>query len=54
MDKLPQVNESVRVWYGVDFIRSGRVIEIDEQNQEVLVDFYYDIPNAWVSEDKLC
>lgn len=54
MDELPEINESVRVWYGSGFIRSGRVISIDEQNRDVLVEFIYDIPNAWVREDQLC
>ena len=54
MDELPQVNEPVRVWYGSGFIRSGRVIGIDQQEREVLVDFDYGIPNEWVREDQLC
>lgn len=54
MSELPQINESVRVWYGIDFVRSGTVIDVNEQDREVLVDFNYDIPNSWVRDDQLC
>lgn len=54
MSDLPQVNESVRVWYGSGFIRSGHVVSVNEGEQEVLVEFIYDIPNAWVRQDQLC
>ena len=54
MGELPQVNEHVRVWYGPGFIRSGYVIAVDNTDSEILVDFDYDLPNAWVREDQLC
>jgi len=54
MSDLPQVNESVRVWYGSGFIRSGHVVSVDAQDREVLVEFNYEIPDAWVREDQLC
>ncbi len=54
MDELPQVNEAVRVWYGPGFTRTGRVIEVDEQDRNVFVEFDYDIPNAWVRDDQIC
>lgn len=46
--------DSVRVWHGLDFIRSGTVIGLDHQNREVLVEYDYDIPNEWVKVSKLC
>lgn len=51
---MPKVGESVRVWYGSGFTRSGRVRAINEQDREVLVSFNYDIPDAWVGIDQLC
>ena len=54
MNDLPQVNDSVRVWYGTEFIRSGQVIAIDEQERMIFVEFIYDIPNEWVRYDQIC
>ena len=51
---MPQIGESVRVWYGSGFIREGRVLKLDEQDRMALVEFVYDIPNEWVREDQLC
>lgn len=50
----PKVGESCRVWHGPGFIRSGRIIAIDHQDREVLVEYDYPIPNEWVRWSKLC
>jgi len=53
-DALAQINDPVRIWYGPGFIRSGHVIDRNEQDRELLVKFDYDIPDAWVRDDQLC
>lgn len=53
-ERTPQVGESCRVWHGPGFIRSGRVIAVDEYKKQVLVEYEYNIPDEWVKWSKLC
>jgi hypothetical protein len=53
-DQLPRIGECCRVWHGPGFTRSGRVIDVDEYNKRVLVEYDYNIPNEWVAWSKLC
>lgn len=54
MNELPQIEERVRVWLGPDFVRTGTVIDRNEYQGQVLVEFDYNIPNEWVRESRLC
>lgn len=53
-ERTPQIGESCRVWHGPGFIRSGRVVAVDEYKKEVLVEYEYNIPDEWVKWSKLC
>lgn len=47
-----KVGDQVRVWFGLDFIRSGRILAL--RGDEAYIAWDYDLPSEWIPLRKMC